>query len=47
MQMTIDGHVQKPGRNVIDLASDGAEHSVHVAWLAANAAEDRAATQGA
>jgi cyclic beta-1,2-glucan synthetase len=47
MQMTIDGKVQKPGRNVIDLVSDGAEHSVHVTWLAANASEDRAATQGA
>jgi cyclic beta-1,2-glucan synthetase len=38
MQMTIDGHVQKPGRNVIDLLADGAEHSVHVVWLAASAA---------
>ena len=46
MQMTIDGAVQKPGRNVIDLASDGAEHSVHVAWRAATASEDRAATLG-
>ena len=47
MQMTIDGKVQKPGRNVIDFVTDGTEHSVHVTWLAANASEDRAVTQGA
>jgi cyclic beta-1,2-glucan synthetase len=47
IQMTIDGHVQKAGRNVIDLVSDGHEHSVYVTWRAATAAEDRAATQGA
>jgi cyclic beta-1,2-glucan synthetase len=47
MQITVDGSVQKRGRNVIDLASDGAEHSVHVTWLASSSAEDRAASQGA
>jgi len=34
-QLTVDGSVQAPGRNVIDLAADGGEHAVHVAWLAA------------
>jgi cyclic beta-1,2-glucan synthetase len=46
MQLTIDGQVQKPGRNVIDLAHDG-EHTVHVTWLAATASEERAATREA
>jgi cyclic beta-1,2-glucan synthetase len=44
-QFTIDGQVQKPGRNVVDLVDDGGRHSVHVAWLSASAAEDYAATQ--
>ncbi len=47
MQMTIDGRVQKPGRNVIDLLADGAEHTVHVTWLAAASSEEVAATRGA
>jgi cyclic beta-1,2-glucan synthetase len=44
MQMTIDGRVQKPGRNIIDLLADGAEHTVHVTWLAAASSEDVAAS---
>jgi cellobiose phosphorylase len=40
IQMTVDGHVQKPGRNVVDLLADGAEHTVFVTWLAAAAAEE-------
>jgi cyclic beta-1,2-glucan synthetase len=44
-QLTIDGQVQKPGRNVVDLVEDGGKHTVHVAWLAAAAAdEDQTAT---
>jgi cyclic beta-1,2-glucan synthetase len=44
-QFTVDGQVQKPGRNVVDLVDDGGRHSVHVAWLAAKATEDYAARQ--
>jgi len=44
-QLTVDGQVQKPGRNDVDLVDDGAAHQVHVAWLAATAAEDFAATR--
>jgi cyclic beta-1,2-glucan synthetase len=43
LQMTVDGKVQKPGQNVFDLVSDGAEHSVHVTWLAATMAGEEAA----
>jgi cyclic beta-1,2-glucan synthetase len=47
-QFTVDGQVQKPGRNVVDLVDDGGRHSVHVAWpftreQDATAAEDFAA----
>jgi cyclic beta-1,2-glucan synthetase len=42
---TVDGQVQKPGRNVVDLVDDGGRHAVHVAWLSATAAEDFAATR--
>jgi cyclic beta-1,2-glucan synthetase len=44
-QFTIDGQVQKPGRNVVELVDDGHRHTVHVAWLSATAAADLAATQ--
>ncbi|MEO8064033.1 MAG: glucoamylase family protein [Pseudomonadota bacterium] len=37
-QLTVDGQVQKPGRNVVDLVDDGGTHSVHLTWLAASAA---------
>ena len=42
-QLTVDGQVQKPGRIVVDLVDDGGKHSVHLAWIAAAAAEDVAA----
>jgi cyclic beta-1,2-glucan synthetase len=45
LQLTIDGQVQKPGRNTVDLVADGAIHDVHVQWLVAGAAEDVAASQ--
>ncbi|MDF3019655.1 MAG: glycosyl transferase [Steroidobacteraceae bacterium] len=49
-QFTIDGLVQKPGRNVVDLVDDAGRHTVHVAWpyaseQAATAAEDSSATR--
>jgi cyclic beta-1,2-glucan synthetase len=44
-QFTVDGHVQHPGRNVVDLLDDGGRHTVHVRWLAASEAEEFAATQ--
>jgi cyclic beta-1,2-glucan synthetase len=44
-QLTVDGQVLKAGRNTIDLVADGAAHQVHVAWLAATAAGDLAATR--
>ncbi len=44
LQLTIDGQVQKPGRNTVDLVADGAIHDVHVQWLVAGAAEDVAAS---
>ncbi|HEU4592036.1 MAG TPA: glucoamylase family protein [Steroidobacteraceae bacterium] len=44
-QISIDGRVQKPGRNVVDLVDDGATHSVHVSWRSALAAGNLAATQ--
>ncbi len=47
IQVTVDGRVQKPGRNSVDLVRDGAEHAIHVAWIAAAAADHLAATQGA
>jgi cyclic beta-1,2-glucan synthetase len=43
-QFTIDGEVQKPGRNIVDMVDDGARHTVNVAWLAAKAVGDSAAT---
>ena len=46
-QLTVDGQVQKPGRNVIDLVDDGGRHSVHLAWLAAASADDVAASGNA
>jgi cyclic beta-1,2-glucan synthetase len=44
-QLTVDGQVQKAGKNTVELADDGATHQVHVAWLAASAAEDSVATR--
>jgi cyclic beta-1,2-glucan synthetase len=47
-QFTVDGQVQKPGRNVVDLVDDAGRHTVHVAWLgesSATSAEDSAATR--
>jgi cyclic beta-1,2-glucan synthetase len=44
-QLTVDGEVQAPGRNTVELVDDGANHTVHVAWLAAEAAEELAATR--
>jgi cyclic beta-1,2-glucan synthetase len=43
MQMTVDGRVQKPGFNIVELASDGGEHTVHVAWFAAAMTGEEAA----
>jgi cyclic beta-1,2-glucan synthetase len=45
-QFTIDGQVQTPGRNVVDMVDDGARHQVHVAWLPATATVDFAAKRG-
>jgi cyclic beta-1,2-glucan synthetase len=47
IQVTVDGRVQKPGRNSVDLVRDGGEHAIHVAWIAAAAADQQAASQGA
>ena len=44
-QFTVDGEVQSPGGNVVDMIDDGARHTINVAWQAARAAEDSAATQ--
>jgi cyclic beta-1,2-glucan synthetase len=44
-QLTVDGQALKAGRNFIELVDDGATHQVHVAWLAATAAEDSVATR--
>lgn len=46
-QFTVDGHVQKPGRNVVDLVDDAGRHTIHVAWRpeATTAAEDSASTR--
>jgi cyclic beta-1,2-glucan synthetase len=44
-QFTIDGQVQKPGRNVVDLVDDGGRHTVNVAWLASTGSADSVATQ--
>ena len=44
-QFTVDGQVQKAGRNVVDLVDDGGRHTVHVAWASATTAEDYAATR--
>ncbi len=46
-QLTIDGQVQGPGRNTVDLATDGAPHRVHLAWLATGAGEQASATHSA
>ncbi len=46
-QLTVDGQAQQPGRNVVDLLADGVTHEVHVGWVAAIAADQREAKQGA
>ncbi|HET9865169.1 MAG TPA: glycosyl hydrolase family 65 protein [Steroidobacteraceae bacterium] len=46
MQLTVDGHPQKSGRNVVELVTDGREHRVHVTWLAAAAVADELASSG-
>jgi cyclic beta-1,2-glucan synthetase len=46
VQLTVDGQVHKPGRNVVDLVTDGATHTVLVSWLAAAEVRDVAAGQG-
>ena len=43
--LVIDGVVQNAGRNTVDLADDGASHTVHMMWRAATAQEDFAATR--
>ncbi len=45
VQLTVDGHLLKPGRNVVDLVADGASHTVLVTWRAAAESGDVAATQ--
>jgi len=47
IQLTVDGQVQSPGRNVVDLLDDRASHTVHVSWLAATATGEVAVPQGA
>jgi cellobiose phosphorylase len=47
IQLNIDGQVQPPGRNVVDLLTDQATHTVHVAWLAASETGGVAVSQGA
>ena len=44
-QLVVDGVVQNLGRNTVDLADDGAPHTVHLMWRAATAHEDFAATR--
>jgi cyclic beta-1,2-glucan synthetase len=44
-QLVIDGEVQNPGRNTVDLVDDGAPHTVHMMWRASSAHEDFIATQ--
>jgi cyclic beta-1,2-glucan synthetase len=46
MQITVDGPPQKSGRNVVELVTDGREHKVHVAWLAAAVADELASSGG-
>jgi cyclic beta-1,2-glucan synthetase len=43
-QLTVDGHALKPGRNVVDLLADGAEHRVHVGWRSSAATDEAIAT---
>jgi cyclic beta-1,2-glucan synthetase len=44
-QLTVDGQVQKTGRNVVELLRDGATHAIHLGWRDATAAEDLGASQ--
>ena len=43
VQLTVDGQVQKVGRNSVDLVTDGSPHHVQVTWLEA-AGEEMAAS---
>jgi len=43
--LVVDGAVQNAGRNTVDLADDGASHTVHMMWRASTAHEDFAATR--
>jgi len=43
--LTIDGQLQRPGGNVVELVDDGEKHGVHVAWLAASTSGDVAAME--
>ena len=45
VQLTVDGHLLKPGRNVVDLVADGASHTVLVTWRAAAESGDVAASR--
>ena len=44
-QLTVDGEAQPAGRATVDLADDGATHTVHVTWVTTAAAADLAATR--
>jgi cyclic beta-1,2-glucan synthetase len=44
-QLIVDGVVQNVGRNTVELADDGAPHTIHLMWRAATAHEDFAATR--
>ena len=39
-QLTINGQLQKPGSNIVELVDDGEKHDVRIAWLAASASDD-------
>jgi hypothetical protein len=46
-QLTVDGQAQSPGRNTVELVTDGAAHRVHLAWRAAAIGETATATHSA
>jgi cyclic beta-1,2-glucan synthetase len=46
-KLTVDGQPLAAGRNVIDLATDGNDHRVHVEWLSSPAEESQAASREA
>jgi len=45
-QLTVDGQVQNPGRNTVELLADGIPHRVHLAWLTSAGTEQAAAEHG-